>query len=216
MHPLRRRAGVSVRRLPAALAALLVGAGCDRVEPAGAPPPSPTSSSPTPRAAARPMLEAVMSASTMVVGTCRAGKLRLRHDDADLWLSSSPVDPCVLEVCSPSVGDLDTLRKATAAARDRLVSDPMTAPPSIAGFVAMAEQMIRYVDTAAEAKFEGMGGLSMHHGVLARTFLELYPDAQVAIEPPPSWNRSRCSRSGGIRARIRGRSTSSAGTFASR
>jgi len=190
-----------------ALAACVAACGCDRFDaPAGAAPAASASAASPSRAAAREAMTAVMKAAEKAAGRCVAGELRWKSDIGEAYWYPHYNSPCIPERCSPAPADLEGLRAAAAKAKSLVEGDPGLRLPSLVGFVALAEAMVGFADTALagdtaklpeEKKALRLSGLSMQYAAVARAFRGLYPDAEVPVDPPSLTASLRVDKPGG-------------------
>jgi hypothetical protein len=169
----------------------LVLGGCDRFEQRAAPEPPPAvRAGESARAAARESLAKVMAAAQAATATCTAGELRWEADPDGNAVARHFSRPCIPERCAPAAAELDALKAAVRGAKSVVEAEPSLRVPSYRGFVALAEAMVSFADTAATGSANArdkparMSGLSMHYGALAAAYEELYPDINVPLEPP--------------------------------
>jgi hypothetical protein len=175
----------------ALLTCVLVLCGCDRFEQRAAPePPSAARAAESARAAARESLTKVMAAAQAVTATCAAGELRWEADPDGNAVAKHFSRPCIPERCAPTTAELEALKAAVRNAKSVVEAESSLRVPSYQGFVALAEAMVSFADTAvtgsagAKDKPARMSGLSMHYGALAAAYKELHPDTNVPLEPP--------------------------------
>lgn len=166
--------------------------GCDRFEPpAGGAPPADSAAADA-RTKARASLTAIMTAAQTATATCVASDLRWEADVDGLTVPRHFSRPCIPERCEPKPEEVDALRTATRATKILIDGDPHLRVPSFQGFLALAEAMVAFTDTAIAGRASAsekekplrLSGLSMHYASLAAAFHEIYPDADVPREPP--------------------------------
>ncbi|APR78709.1 Hypothetical protein A7982_04056 [Minicystis rosea] len=162
--------------------------GCDRFDP---PATKPAKAEPADaRSAVREPMTAVMKAAQAATAGCVAGELRWEADPDGNEVARHFSRPCIPERCDPAPADVEALRAGTRALRARIDAEHALRVPSFQGFTALAEAMVAFADTAragatpVKDKAARMSGLSMHYGALAAAFREIYPDANVPLEPP--------------------------------
>jgi hypothetical protein len=192
LHRVRGRGGVPVRgRIVIAAALAALAHGCD----SGSAPLSPEGPATADRARqeARGAMTAVVKAAATSTSSCVAGEL---HWEADEALPESVGGegsryvipeithysrPCIPERCSPKPADLDALRSSARALETLVDANADLRVPSFQGFVAMADAMVGFADSARGGP---MSGLSMHYAALAAALRAVVPDVDVPAHPP--------------------------------
>jgi hypothetical protein len=119
-----------------------------------------------------------------------AGELRWEADAGGTFVPHHFSRPCIPELCAPEPAELEALRASARAMRALVERETSLAVPSFQGFAALADAMVSFTDAAlagvapaAKERAARLSGLSMHHGALALSFHELYPDESVRLEP---------------------------------
>jgi hypothetical protein len=169
--------------LMACLAASMV-CGCDRFDGPG---PAPSVKADEARAAAKEQTAAILKAAQAATASCVAGELRWEPDDTAALVSRHYSRPCIPERCATTAADIESLRKATASLKALLDREASLRVPSFQGFVAIAEAMVGFADTAlagSKDKAAQLSGLSFHYSALATAYRDLWNDNEVPTEPP--------------------------------
>lgn len=199
MLGVRGRGGVFMSRAPlwllivAAIAPLGMGvAACDRFEPpAGGATASVMDAEAKARLSAKEALTRVIKAAQAATAGCAAGDAIWEADEDGYAVSRHYSRPCIPESCSTTPAQIGELRASAQAAKALVSGDRHLGVPSFVGFIALAEAMVGFAETATaptvaeKDRPARLSGLSMHYSALAAAFREIYPDAgDVPLEPP--------------------------------
>lgn len=189
MLALRGRGGVPVKRTTAAI--VLALAACDRVAPpAPAEPTAAEKAAEKARGDAREHMSRILEASEAATARCVAGELHWEPDHDGNPVARHYSRPCIPERCTVAPADIESLRAHTARLRGVIEAEISLQVPSYQGFLALAEAMVSFADTARKGTAKESerparwSGMSMHHGYLAAAYRELVPASKVPLEPP--------------------------------